>query len=133
MKFIIKKEYLIEGLNNVSKAISSKNLIPILAGIKFELKNDGLYLSASDTDISIQSFISNEKISDIRDAKMILSEVSVYTEGFQIPSTIYSAIYCPDNLSLKINYILEHLAYFNNLFISYNSVFAKLQKPLKEP
>ena len=42
MKFIIKKEYLIEGLNNVSKAISSKNLIPILAGIKFELKKDGL-------------------------------------------------------------------------------------------
>ena len=40
MKFIIKKEYLIEGLNNVSKAISSKNLIPILAGIKFELKKD---------------------------------------------------------------------------------------------
>lgn len=65
MKFIIKKEYLIEGLNNVSKAISSKNLIPILAGIKFELKKDGLYLSASDTDISIQSFISNEKISEV--------------------------------------------------------------------
>ena len=47
-------------------------------------------------------FKSNKTISDIQDAKMILSEVSVYTEGFQIPSTIYSAIYCPDNLSLKI-------------------------------
>ncbi len=49
-----------------------------------------------------KQFKSNEKISDVRDAKKLLSEVSVYTEGFQIPSTIYSAIYCPDNLSLKI-------------------------------
>lgn len=65
MKFVIKKEYLIEGLNNVSKAISSKNLIPILAGIKFELKKQGLYLSASDTDISIQSFISSDNIESI--------------------------------------------------------------------
>ena len=28
-----------ENLNNVSKAISSKNLIPILSGIKFDNRN----------------------------------------------------------------------------------------------
>jgi len=72
MKFIIKKEVLIEGLNNVSKAISSKNLIPILAGIKFDLTGDGLYLSASDTDISIQSFISKDDIVSIEEEGSIV-------------------------------------------------------------
>jgi len=33
MQFIIKKEILLENLNNVSKALSSKNLIPVLSGI----------------------------------------------------------------------------------------------------
>lgn len=65
MKFIIKKNVLLENLLNTSKAISSRNLIPILTGIKFDLKKDGLYLSASDSDISIQTFISKEKITDI--------------------------------------------------------------------
>ena len=57
MKLEIKKEILLEGLNKVSKAISTKNLIPILAGIKFELKEEGLTLTASDNDITIQTFI----------------------------------------------------------------------------
>lgn len=69
MKFIIKKEILMENLNNVSKAISSKNLIPILSGIKFELNKKGLFLSASDTDISIECFIDKENI------------VNIYSEG----------------------------------------------------
>ena len=65
MKFIIKKSILLENLLNTSKAISSKNLIPILTGIKFDLKEDGLYLSASDSDISIQTFIEKKNITEI--------------------------------------------------------------------
>lgn len=49
-----------------------------------------------------RKFESNKKINEVRDAKKLLSKVSVYTEDFQIPSTIYSAIYCPDDLSMKI-------------------------------
>ena len=65
MKFIIKKSILLENLVNTSKAISSKNLIPILTGIKFELKDEGLYLSASDSDISIRTFIPKDNITEI--------------------------------------------------------------------
>lgn len=65
MKFIIKKNILLENLLNTSKAISSKNLIPILTGIKFELLDDGLYLSASDSDISIRTFIEKKKITEV--------------------------------------------------------------------
>ena len=57
MKLKIKKDLLLEGLNKVSKAISTKNLIPILSGIKFELNKKGLTLTASDNDITIQTFI----------------------------------------------------------------------------
>jgi len=78
MKFIIKKEILMENLNNVSKAISSKNLIPILSGIKFELNKKGLFLSASDTDISIECFIDKENI------------VNIYSEG----SIVIGGKYC---------------------------------------
>ena len=57
MKFTIKKELLLDSLLKVSKAISTKNLIPVLAGIKFELKKKKLVLTASDNDITIQSTI----------------------------------------------------------------------------
>ena len=57
MKIKIKKELLLENLNKVSKAISTKNLIPILSGIKFDLTKEGLTLTASDNDITIQTFI----------------------------------------------------------------------------
>ncbi len=61
MKLKIKKELLLENLNKVSKAISTKNLIPTLAGIKFDLTNNGLILTASNNDITIQKFIKLEK------------------------------------------------------------------------
>lgn len=65
MKLIIKKNILLDNLINTSKAISSRNLIPILTGIKFDLEEDGLYLSASDSDISIRSFIKKDDIVEI--------------------------------------------------------------------
>ena len=61
MKLKIKKDLLLENLNKVSKAISTKNLIPILAGIKFDLTKKGLTLTASNNDITIQKFIPIDK------------------------------------------------------------------------
>ncbi len=61
MKLKIKKNVLMENLNKVSKAISTKNLIPTLAGIKFDLTKKGLLLTASNNDITIQKFVKVEK------------------------------------------------------------------------
>ncbi len=61
MKLKIKKDLLLENLNKVSKAISTKNLIPTLAGIKFDLTKKGLTLTASNNDITIQKFIKVKK------------------------------------------------------------------------
>lgn len=61
MKLKIKKDLLLENLNKVSKAISTKNLIPTLAGIKFDLTKKGLTLTASNNDITIQKYIEIDK------------------------------------------------------------------------
>ena len=72
MKLVVKKEILLESLNNTARAISTKNLIPILTGIKFDLKEDGLYLYASDTDVSIRTFIPKEKLTSLDEVGSIV-------------------------------------------------------------
>ena len=67
MKFQIKKEVFLKGLNNVSKALSTQNLIPILSGIKLNLTNEGLFLTASDNDIGIETFIPADKLEKIEE------------------------------------------------------------------
>jgi len=74
MKFIIKQEILLENLYHTSRAISSKNLIPILKCIKFDLTEDGLYLSASDNDISIRCLIPTDKIEEVIEYGSIVIE-----------------------------------------------------------
>lgn len=55
MKLKIKKSLLLNALSDVSKALSTKNIIPILSGIKFELYENRLVLIASDNDITIKT------------------------------------------------------------------------------
>ncbi len=54
MHFTINKSSLVYALSHVNKAVSSKNTIPILTGIKFEINESGLTLTGADSDISIQ-------------------------------------------------------------------------------
>ena len=72
MKFTINKNILLESLVNVVRAISPKNIIPILNGIKFELNKEGLYLTASDSDLTIKSFIPSDKIETINEQGTII-------------------------------------------------------------
>ena len=65
MKFTIEKNLLLENLANVVKAVSSKNIIPILNGVKFDLNEEGLYLTASDSDLTIRSFIEKGSIKNV--------------------------------------------------------------------
>ena len=77
MKFTIKREVLLEALSKVSKAISTKNLIPVLAGIKFELKKKKLVLTASDNDITIQTIIESNNDEEFK----IENEGSIIIQG----------------------------------------------------
>ncbi|MFJ8237525.1 DNA polymerase III subunit beta [Ureibacillus sp. NPDC094379] len=64
MKFDIMRDRLLNGLNDVMKAVSSKTTIPILTGIKIDVTEEGLFLTGSDADITIQTFIPVEEDGD---------------------------------------------------------------------
>ncbi|WPK13027.1 DNA polymerase III subunit beta [Lysinibacillus louembei] len=61
MKFDIMRDRLLAGLNDVMKAVSSKTTMPILTGIKIDVTHEGLRLTGSDADITIQTFIPVEE------------------------------------------------------------------------
>ena len=64
MRFIISRDVLESSLNIVSKAVTNKTPIAVLTGIKFDLTEDGLNLTGSDTDLSISTFIPTESNSN---------------------------------------------------------------------
>ncbi len=72
MELTIKREELNEKLNIVSKAISTKAIVPILTGIKFDLKETGLFLTTSNDDIAIETFIDKKKIKNIGETGSII-------------------------------------------------------------
>lgn len=61
MKFIVQREPLLKSVQDVMKAISSRTAIPILTGMKIEAKANGIVLTGSDSDISIESHIPAEE------------------------------------------------------------------------
>lgn len=65
MKFSIKKSILLENLLYVIKAISPKNIIPVLNGIKFDLTKQGLELTASDSELVVRTIILTKDIEKV--------------------------------------------------------------------
>lgn len=102
MKFAIEKSILLENLNNVIRGISTKNVIPVLNGIKFDLKDNGLTLTASDSELTIESFIEQKLIKNIESTgTAIISSKYILEIIRKMPSDI---IYFEmiDNLKIKI-------------------------------
>ncbi|KYC73014.1 DNA polymerase III subunit beta [Bacillus coagulans] len=64
MKFSILRNRLIESVQDVSKAITSRTTIPILTGIKITASEEGITFTGSDSDISIESFVPKEEDGD---------------------------------------------------------------------
>lgn len=91
MNFKIKKEVLLQHLNYVIKGISNKNIRPILNCIKFDLKQEGLYLSSTDNDIAIRTFINNKNIEeDYNCGKFVVSGKYIYDIVRKLPNEIIS-------------------------------------------
>ena len=55
MRFTIKREEFLKGLNTASRAISSKVAIPVLENLKIELTDRGLFITGSNLDITIKT------------------------------------------------------------------------------
>ncbi|MFB1097154.1 MULTISPECIES: DNA polymerase III subunit beta [Bacillaceae] len=84
MKFVIQRDRLLASIQDVVKAISSRTAIPILTGMKIEAKEDGITLTGSDSDISIESFIPKEE------------DGIVYVEHIEPGSIVLQAKYFPE-------------------------------------
>jgi len=126
MKFTINKKILLQNLNNVSRALSNKNLIPILSGIKFELTMKGLILSASDNDIYIEIFISKKDINIEKEGKAVIQGKYILEIIRKVEDELVS-IELLDNIKLNIkcgnaNFNLNCMDYsdFPNLKIKEN-------------
>lgn len=72
MNFKIKRTILLNALSKVSRAVSIKSPLPVLTGIKFELKENELILTGSDSDITIQTIIKDD-IEIIETGSVVLS------------------------------------------------------------
>ncbi|MCG1010592.1 DNA polymerase III subunit beta [Salinicoccus sp. ID82-1] len=76
MKISINRQYFIEQLNHCLKAISPRTTLPILNGIKLEVKEDHLLLTGSDSEISIEitipTEIDNEEILEISETGTVV-------------------------------------------------------------
>lgn len=84
MKFNIVRDQLINALNDVMKAVSSKTTIQILTGIKIDVTTEGIYLTGSDSDITIQTFIpaeeNGEEIIKVESTGSIVLQAKMFNE-----------------------------------------------------
>ena len=116
MKLTIKKDLLLNALNKVSKAISTKNLIPVLAGIKFELKKKRLTLTASDNDITIQTMIEATNDEDFK----VEQEGSIIIQGKYILDIVRKL---PDKyINIEVIDELKILIYTENSEFNLNGI-----------
>ncbi|PHG52465.1 DNA polymerase III subunit beta [Bacillus toyonensis] len=93
MEFIANHKHITQALSEVSKAISTKVLIPILSGIKITADQSGITLIASNSNVFIKKFIPNsiedEQIATILQAGTIVVPAKYFIEIIKkMPSDI---------------------------------------------
>ena len=62
MNITIDREILLENLNIISRGLPAKSPMPILTGIKIEATDTDLYMTSSNSDISVEVLINNENL-----------------------------------------------------------------------
>lgn len=84
MRFIIQRDYLVQSVQDVMKAVTSRTTIPILTGIKIVATEEGVTLTGSDSDVSIESFIPREdedkEIVEIKQTGSIVLQAKFFSE-----------------------------------------------------
>ena len=64
MKFKIKKEAMISGLQKVQAIVNPRTTLPILSNILFRAENDRLWLSATDLEVSVRASVPAEVLKE---------------------------------------------------------------------
>ena len=135
MKIRIKQNVLVENLNYVIRGVSSKNLIPILNCIKFDLKEEGLYLLSTNNEFAIKSFIDKKDITEIIElGELVISGIYIYeiirkigNEIITIEEVVDSQVLITTtNSSFKLN--CNQANEFPNIDLEYSKNPIKLDK-----
>ena len=76
MHFKIKRLKLLNALSKATRAVSVRSPLPVLTGIKFDLKSDQLILTGSDSDITIQTIIDqDDDLEIIKEGAVVLAVI----------------------------------------------------------
>ena len=72
MNITIDREILLENLNVISRGLPAKSPMPILTGIKLEATDTDLYMTSSNTDISVEVLISDSSLNITTPGKTVV-------------------------------------------------------------
>lgn len=78
MRFTIKREELLKGLSDASRAIDSKSALPVLVNLKLDLNENGLEITGSNHDLTIKTTIpykvgDNEIIRNFKEGAVLIN------------------------------------------------------------
>lgn len=102
MKFKIQKKYLLNSIQAVSNAISSRTVIPILTGMKIDVLPTKIILTGSNSDMTIQSHIES-----VQDDEEIISNITPGSIVLPVPHFPEIIKKLPENIvtiSVEDNY-----------------------------
>lgn len=72
MNFTIDREILLENLNVIARGLPAKSPMPILTGIKLDVTDSDLYMTSSNTDISVETFVSDSSLQVVKPGKTVV-------------------------------------------------------------
>ena len=84
MQFVVKRNVLLKSLNFVQGVVEKKNTLPILSNVLLQLKNNKLFIIATDLDIIFHDEITDVKI--VKEGSTTTSAAILYDILRKIPS-----------------------------------------------
>ena len=103
MKWTIEKTVILDALNNVTKALSQRTTIPVLNGIVFDVKSDGIELLASDSELTIKVMIPESDIKHLEGTGRIIIQSKYFVDMIRkMPADVID-FEIEDNLKIKIS------------------------------
>lgn len=101
MKFMATKDNLLNGINIVQKAISSKNTMPILSGIYLKAVDNKLLFAATDLELGIECKV---PVQIIEEGDVVIPARYLSELVRRLPNTNLMFEYISESVSVKITY-----------------------------
>lgn len=101
MKIIATKDNLQYGINTVQKAVSTKNTIPVLSGIRLKAVDNKLYMAATDLEIGIECFVA---VQVLEEGEIVLPARQFSELVRRLPDTKIAINYIDSIIGVEIKY-----------------------------